>query len=69
MPPPQMLRNAQILNDSCKVTVENIHRVTLTGEIHGDSTVKDGTDYRINLNDQHYDYEITAQDEWTERDG
>ena len=53
--------NAQILNDSCKVTVENIHRVTLTGEIHGDSTVKDGTDYRINLNDQHYDYEITAQ--------
>ena len=53
--------NAQILNDSCKVTVENIHRVTLVGEIHGDSTVKDGTDYRINLNDQHYDYEITAQ--------
>ena len=53
--------NAQILNDSCKVTVENIHRVTLTGEIHGDSTIKDGTDYRINLNDQHYDYEITAQ--------
>ena len=53
--------NAQILNDSCKVTVENIHRVTLVGEIHGDSTVKDGTDYRINLNDRHYDYEITAQ--------
>lgn len=52
---------AQILNASCKVTVENIHTVTLTGEIHGDSTVKDGTDYRINLNDQHYDYEITAQ--------
>ena len=41
--------------------MENIHRVTLVGEIHGDSTVKDGTDYRINLNDQHYDYEITAQ--------
>lgn len=53
--------NAQILNDSCKVTVENIHRVTLVGEIHGASTVKDGTDYRINLNDQHYDYEITAR--------
>ena len=35
--------------------------MTLVGEIHGDSTVKDGTDYRINLNDQHYDYEITAQ--------
>lgn len=52
---------AQILNASCKVTVENIHRVILTGEIHGDSTVKDGTDYRINLDDQHYDYEITAQ--------
>ena len=52
---------AQILNASCKVTVENIHTVTLTGEIHGDSTVKDGTDYRINLDDQHYDYEITAQ--------
>ncbi|RHR46970.1 hypothetical protein DWX14_01395 [Clostridiaceae bacterium AF18-31LB] len=52
---------AQILNASCKVTVENIHSVTLTGEIHGDSTVKDGTDYRINLNDQHYDYKITAQ--------
>ena len=32
--------NAQILNDSCKVTVENIHRVTLVGEIHGDSTGK-----------------------------
>ena len=52
---------AQILNASCKVTVENIHTVTLTGEIHGDYTVKDGTDYRINLNDQHYDYEITAK--------
>ena len=53
--------DAQILNASCNVTVENIHRVTLTGEIHGDFTVKDGTDYRINLKDQHYDYEITAQ--------
>ena len=53
--------DAQILNASCNVTVENIHRVTLTGEIHGASTVKDGTEYRIDLNDQHYDYEITAK--------
>ena len=52
---------AQILNASCKVTVENIHTVTLKGEIHGAATVKDGTDYRIDLDDQHYDYEITAQ--------